>query len=100
MGHWFSEIDNYIKEKKLDEVIAHLSRVFSGDESGFQICPTTGKVFAQRGTKNVYSTERGASKNNITVMFTFSANGDIFVSTIIYPYQRIPEKNSKVHNEE
>lgn len=53
-------MDKYIKEKGLENVITDPSRVLNADES-----------------KNVYTIYKGSSKENITVMFTFSANGDI-----------------------
>lgn len=84
----------------MEDVITDPVRVFNGDESGFQICPSTGKVFAEKGSKNVYTVDKGDSKENITVMFTFSANGDTCVPMVIYPYQRIPEKISKSINPE
>lgn len=70
--HWFSEIENYLKEKGLEDVISDPSRVFNGDESGFQISPATGKVFAQRGSKNVYTIDRSSSKENISHVHFFS----------------------------
>lgn len=89
---WFSEVGAYFKEKDLSEVLKNPSRVFNGDETGFQICPATGRVLAEKGTKNVYTIEKGASKENVTVMFTFSASGEICAPMIVYPYKRIPEK--------
>jgi hypothetical protein len=50
---------------------------------------------ATNGAKNVYSIEQGSSKENITVMFTFSADGKTCCPVILYPYKRIPEKISK-----
>ena len=64
------------------------SRIFNGDETGSQICTSTGPVLAGKGTKNVYS-----SKENITVMFSFLTNGKKCCPMIVYPYKRIPEKN-------
>ncbi|XP_072394966.1 uncharacterized protein [Diabrotica undecimpunctata] len=48
-----------------------------------------------KGFKNVYNVEKSSSKENVTVMFTFSADGKICVPMVIYPYQRIPEKVAK-----
>lgn len=73
---WFQEISDYIKEKGLQAVMQNPSRVFNGDETAFQICPYTGKVLAGKGEKNVYAVEHGGSKENLTVMFTFSASGN------------------------
>nr|CAH7753587.1 unnamed protein product [Callosobruchus chinensis] len=93
--NWFTNIREYIKQKSLQKVLEDSSRIFNSDESGFQICPSTGKVFAMKGSKNVYSVERSSAKENITVLFTFSADGTICVPMVVYPYQRIPEKIAK-----
>jgi hypothetical protein len=68
-------VHEYIRENNLEEVMDDPSRIFNGDETGFQICPSTGRVLAEKGTKNVYSIDQGSSKENITVTFSFSANG-------------------------
>lgn len=91
---WFAELEEYLTENGLLDVISDPSRVFNGDETGFQICPSTGRVFAQKGAKNVYTIDKGSPKESITVMFTFSACGAIYCPMIIYPYKRIPEKYS------
>lgn len=90
---WFKDINSYLTSKNL--IIDDPSRIYNGDESGFQICPETGKVFAGKGAKNVYSVEKGSSKESITVMFSFSASGFTCPPLIIYPYKRIPEKISR-----
>lgn len=89
---WFREIRNYITDENLSDVINDPSRVLNGDETGFQICPSTGKVLAEKGTKNVYAIEKSSPKENITVMFTFSADGTAFNPMVVFPYQRIPER--------
>ena len=68
------------------------SRIFNGDETGFQICPSTGSVLAEKGAKNVCSIDEGSSKENIIVMFSFSANGKKCYPVIVYPYKKIPVK--------
>ncbi|XP_031359109.1 eukaryotic translation initiation factor 5B-like [Photinus pyralis] len=92
---WFVEVKDYLKEKQLEQVIEDPTRIFNGDETGFQICPETGKVLAPKGIKNVYTIDQGSSKENITVMFTFSASGSTCSPMIVYPYKRIPEKISQ-----
>jgi hypothetical protein len=89
---WFQEIDEYFTGKDLGHILNNGSRIFNADETGFNICPSTGKVLAQKGTKNVHSIEKGSSKENVTVMCAFSASGQTCPPMIIYPYQRIPEK--------
>jgi len=51
---WFYEVQEYIRENNLEEVMDDPSRIFSGDETGFQICPSTCRVLAGKGAKNVY----------------------------------------------
>jgi hypothetical protein len=38
---WFDEAKEYIKEKKLKEAVHDHSRIFNGDETGFQIFSST-----------------------------------------------------------
>ena len=89
---WFFEVQEYIRENNLEEVMDDPFRIFNGDETGFQICPSTGPVVAERGAKNVYSIDEGSSKENIAVMFSFSANGEKCCLLLVYPYKRIPRK--------
>lgn len=86
---WFREIEQYLQEKKLDHILNDPSRVFNGDETCFYLCPKNKKVLAPKGIKNIYEVEHHP-KANLTVMFTFSANGDTTPPMIIYPYQRLP----------
>ena len=50
---WFDEVQEYVRENNLEEVMDDPSRIFNGDETGFQICPSTGHVLAENGAKNV-----------------------------------------------
>ena len=43
----------------------------------------------------MYSIDEGSSKENITVMFSFSANGKKCFPMVVYPYKRIPEKTAQ-----
>lgn len=88
---WFQNIEVYLNEKNYFDVLADPSRVYNGDETCFQLCPKSGKVLAPKGSKNVYEIDQGNAKENITVMFTFSANGDITPPMVIYPYKRLPQ---------
>lgn len=53
-------------------------------------CPKTGKVLVQKCSRNLYEINRENSKENLTVVFTFSAKGDVTPPMILYPYKRIP----------
>lgn len=89
---WFHEIRSYADEKGFIEVLSQPSRVFNADETNFQICLSSGLVIAEKGSKNVYNIEHSNAKESITVLFTFSAAGDVCCPFIVYPYQRLPEK--------
>lgn len=95
---WFSGIDEYINEKNLEDILKDPSRVYNGDETGFQICPSTGKVYAEKRAKNVYHIEHSSSKENITVMFTFAADGKKCCPMVVFPQKRIPEKLARSVN--
>ena len=66
---WFDEVQEYIRENNLEEVMDDPSRIFNGDETGFQICPSTCRVLAEKGARNVYSIDEGSFKEHITVIF-------------------------------
>lgn len=92
---WFKEIENYLKEKGYFEILEDPKRVYNGDETCFQFCPKLGKVLAAKGEKNVYEIDLGEAKQNLTVMFTFSASGDITPPMIIFPNKRLTANISK-----
>lgn len=87
---WFADVGEYLKEKGWDEILKDPNRIFNGDETCFQLCPKGDKVLAAKGSKNVYEVDTGAAKQNITVMFSFCANGEGTPPLIIYPYKRLP----------
>lgn len=87
---WFSSIEEYLKSKNLHHILEDPTRVFNGDETCFYLCPKNFKVIAPRGARNVYEVDSGQAKMNITVMFTFSAAGQVTSPMLIYPYKRIP----------
>ncbi|CAH2101986.1 unnamed protein product [Euphydryas editha] len=91
---WFTEIQNYAAEKNLTPILSAPHRIFNADETKFQICPKSGQVLTEKGTKNVYNVEQSQEKESMTVLFTFSAAGNICCPFIVYPYQRLPEKIS------
>lgn len=86
---WFGQIESYLKEKGYFSILEDPTRIFNGDETCFLFCPKMGKVIAPLGAKNVYEVDQGDAKQNLTVMFTFSASGDITPPLIIYPNKRL-----------
>ncbi|XP_030751032.1 uncharacterized protein LOC115878626 [Sitophilus oryzae] len=90
---WFTDIETYLVEKGYDSILQDPSRVFNGDETCFLLCPQNKRVLAARGSRNVYQIEHN-SKFSLTVMFTFSAAGEVTPPMIIFPYKRIPAQVS------
>lgn len=88
---WFRELENFLKETGHQEVLECPERIFNGDESGFSLCPKTGKVLGPRGFRNLYEVKAGSEKDNLTVLVTFNARGDLCPPLIVFPYIRPPK---------
>lgn len=88
---WFQEVDSYLTERKLKSVLEDPTRVFNCDESNFMMCPKGEKVLGIRGQKNVYEVHQGNDKDNITVLFNVSANGEVAPTMVVYPGKRLPQ---------
>ncbi|XP_022833931.1 uncharacterized protein LOC111361769 isoform X1 [Spodoptera litura] len=86
---WFSQIEDYLKENDLFDILEDSSRVFNGDETNFLLCPKTGIVLAPKGEKNVYEIDNALAKTSLTVMFTFCAHGDLTPPMVIFPNKRL-----------
>lgn len=86
---WFAQVTSYLEERGLLEILQDGSRVYNGDETSFFLHPKTKAVLAARGSHNVYEVEHASSHTNITVMFSFGADGSIVPPNIILPMQRI-----------
>ncbi|XP_065083813.1 uncharacterized protein LOC135705888 [Ochlerotatus camptorhynchus] len=87
--NWFTEVHKWLVHHGMDDVLIDPSRVFNGDETSFYLHPKTKEVIAQRGSRNVYEVEQACGKQNVTVMFSFSATGSVVNPLIILPGQRI-----------
>ncbi|XP_050293612.1 uncharacterized protein LOC126734122 [Anthonomus grandis grandis] len=86
---WFGDIETYLKSKGYFSILEDSRRVYNGDETCFLFCPKLGKVLAAKSEKNVYEVDKGQAKQNLTVMFSFSAAGDVTPPLIILPNKRI-----------
>lgn len=80
----------YLKENGYLEIINDPDTILNGDESGFLMCPKTGKILAPKGSKNVYCIKSNNEKENIMVLIVFSASGKICPPLIVFPYVRPP----------
>lgn len=87
---WFANLISYLEDNNLMEAALDPTRIYNGDETSFFLHPKTSAVFARRGSKNVYECEHADGHKNITVMFTFGADGDVVDPCVMLPMQRIP----------
>lgn len=88
---WFKELEQYLDSINQKHILSDPKRIFNGDESGFALCPKTGKVLGPRGYKNLYQIKLSNEKENITVLLTFNANGDVCPPCVVFPYIRPPK---------
>lgn len=71
------------------DILADPERVFNGDETSFYLHPKTKEVIARTGSRNVYEIEQASGKQNVTVMFAFSAVGSVVYPHVILPGKRV-----------
>ncbi|KAG5889833.1 hypothetical protein JTB14_023158 [Gonioctena quinquepunctata] len=88
---WFRDLKEYLETNKINDIMINPARVFNGDESGFSLCPKSGKVLAPKGWKNLYTIKLGQEKDNITTLVVFSADGEVAPPLVVFPYVRPPK---------
>ena len=85
---WFDGYRAYITDEVKDPSLFYdQTRIYNADESGFSLCPRSGKVVAQKASSNVYNFT-SSDKTQITVFACMSGSGHILPSMIAYPGQR------------
>ncbi|XP_014217058.1 tigger transposable element-derived protein 6-like, partial [Copidosoma floridanum] len=81
----------YLEIKHLLDISAE--RVYNCDETSVPLCPESEKVLAAKGSRNIYNIT-DASKESITVLFTYSALGTRTPPMIMFKYiENLPLKN-------
>ncbi|KAE9528887.1 hypothetical protein AGLY_012462 [Aphis glycines] len=88
---WFNDIHSYLTEENLVDILNDGRRVFNGDETGFSLCPKTKCVLGPKESKDIYEVAKGNDKENITVMFSFNAVGQMCHPMVIFKYKRVPQ---------
>ncbi|CAK1579754.1 unnamed protein product [Parnassius mnemosyne] len=89
---WFGELESFLVETNNRDILESPERIFNGDESGFALCPKTGKVLGPRGYRNLYQIKSGSEKDNLTVLVTFNAKAQVCPPLIVFPYIRPPKQ--------
>ncbi|XP_072384649.1 uncharacterized protein [Diabrotica undecimpunctata] len=88
--NWFQEVSNYFKDNGYSDILEHAHGIFNADETAISLCPKSGKVLAPKGDKNIYSVSKTSEKENLTVLLTVSASGEICPPMVVYLYKRVP----------
>ena len=90
---WFKGLHAYLQKENVLDILTEPARMYNLDETGVQLCPTTGKLLGAKKEKNVYYISPGKEKESITVLCTYSADGKGIAPMIVYPYKRFPPKD-------
>lgn len=89
---WYKEVDSYIQDHNLTDILQDPHRIFNADETAFHMNPKGNVVLAERGTKNVYQKVNADEKECITVLVTGNAAGEMAPPLICWKYERFPHE--------
>ena len=81
---WYVKFEQFLSIHGLED---QPSKIWNCDESGFSLCPKSGKVLAPVGIKSVYSTV-GPQKLQITTLVAIGADGSVIPPMHIFPGER------------
>lgn len=84
---WFALIKQTLIEDGYAEILEDPCRIFNCDESGFCLSPSKTSAYVEAGTKDVHHIQRG--KEQVTVMFCFSASGYVTKPFIVLKGKRM-----------
>lgn len=91
ISNWFREVKSYMDQNELTSILNDPRRVFNTDETAFFLNPKPGKVLAQQGSKNIYTGAGADEKDNITVLLTANAAGQLPPPMVVYRFVRVPQ---------
>lgn len=86
---WFKELIDFLDELNISDILKDPSRMLNADESGFSLCPKTGKLLGIKG-RDLQVVKKGNSKENLTVLLTFTADGRLCPPLVVFPYVKPP----------
>lgn len=85
---WVTSVVAKLEADGLSDVLFDPTKIYNADETAFVFDPKKGLVLAPIGTKRVHNiTER--EKEQISVMLTLCADGNLMTPYVIYPGQRL-----------
>ena len=81
LDRWFVGYEQFLLTHDL---VDSPERIWNCDESGFPLCPKSGKVIAPQGVRQVYQVT-GSNKQQITTLCCINAAGDIIPPMHVFP---------------
>lgn len=84
---WFEQIEQYFSANNIMDILSDATRVINCDETGFRLNPV-GSVVIARKNSSVNQVVKN-EKEQITVLYGFSADGFAFDPFITYPGVRL-----------
>lgn len=89
---WFEEVEQYMRENQIFEVLNEPTRVFNCDETAFFLNPSNNRVLAKKGQKTVHSTVGSDEKECLTTLLMANAAGDVCPAMVVVDLKRVPKK--------
>nr|XP_023028535.1 uncharacterized protein LOC111516621 [Leptinotarsa decemlineata] len=71
--NWFKKLEQFLKDNEFSPILEDPRRIFNGDESGFALCPSSGKVLGPKDFRSLLTVKQGNEKENITVLIMCNA---------------------------
>lgn len=89
---WQDEVFATLEEEGVSHLLTECEsrRVFNTDETAFFLNPKGGKVLAAKGDKAIYQLAGNDEKENLTVLITGNAAGELAPPMVVYRYTRVP----------
>ena len=82
--NWFQDLKTFLETQPIDpELWNEPERWYNGDETGFPLCPKSGKVLCPKVCTNIYQSTTSV-KSVITILTCFSASGDLVSPMIVF----------------
>ena len=87
------ELKGLVSNPKFSACFQDPRRIFNMDESPFGIGESKPRIWAKRGTSDVLYNKSGSSRENLTLIATINAAGDVAVVRMVYKNKNNIAKN-------
>lgn len=86
------------KNHNFDHIFEDKRRIFNLDETALCFAPDKNKVLAEKNSKHVYNSILTGEKENLTVLLTINAAGELAPPLVIFPLKKISKDIAKNAN--